>query len=51
MIPVQVNGEAFVVLLQAMAAVEKRLLANPVGSLESLRAALPRAIDYLFLGM
>jgi hypothetical protein len=51
-VPVEVDGQAFVVLFQSLAAISKRLLTKPVANLEDqLLEKLPRAIDYLFLGM
>jgi toxin CcdB len=49
--PVQVDGEAFVVLFQAMAAISRHALGKPVANVAELRERMPRAIDYLFLGL
>jgi hypothetical protein len=46
-----VDGEAFVVLFQAMAAISRHALGKPVAHVAELRERLPRAIDYLFLGL
>lgn len=50
-IPVQFDGEAFVLLLPAMGAISKHLLLKQIGSLRDLIEHMPRAIDHLFLGM
>jgi mRNA-degrading endonuclease toxin of MazEF toxin-antitoxin module len=51
-VAVHVDGQPFVVLFQSMAAISKRLLTKPVTNLEAqLLDKLPRAIDFLFLGM
>lgn len=50
-VPVQIDGEDYVVLFQLMAAIAKSELGKPVAQLSDLSEALPRAIDYLFLGM
>lgn len=51
-VPVEIDGQPFVVLFQSLAAISKRLLTKPVANLDDqLLDKLPRAIDYLFLGM
>jgi hypothetical protein len=46
-VPVLVNGEAFVVLFQALAAISRHALTKPVANAAELRERLPRAIDYV----
>lgn len=50
-VPVDVNGASYVILFQALAAISKTGLREPIASLPHLQSAIPRAIDYLFLGM
>jgi mRNA-degrading endonuclease toxin of MazEF toxin-antitoxin module len=51
-VPVEIDGQRFVILFRPMAAISRRLLTKPIANLEDqLLDKLPRAIDYLFLGM
>jgi toxin CcdB len=48
---VSLENEECVVLLRAMAAVRLRQLRNPIARLPELAQILPRALDFLFLGV
>jgi mRNA-degrading endonuclease toxin of MazEF toxin-antitoxin module len=51
-VPVEIDSQRFVILFRSMAAISRRLLTKPIANLEGqLLDKLPRAIDYLFLGM
>ncbi|MBI1250862.1 MAG: hypothetical protein GC189_05260 [Alphaproteobacteria bacterium] len=47
---VTVDGEPFVILLQAMSAVRTRSLSQPIGRAIDLRDRLMSAVDLIFLG-
>jgi toxin CcdB len=49
--PVEIDGEAYAVLMHGLAALPIPPRTKPVAQLPELREQLPRAIDYLFLGM
>lgn len=48
---VEIDGAPHVVLMQALAAIPQHTLRRAVASLPLLGEQLPRAIDYLFLGL
>lgn len=50
-IPVQFRDEDYIVVISAMVAFPKDSVGRPLGAAPDVRDALPRAIDYLFLGL
>jgi toxin CcdB len=50
-LPVEIDGEPYAVLMYGLAALPIQLRAKPVAQLPDIRDQLPRAIDYVFLGM
>jgi hypothetical protein len=49
--PITLDDKEYVVLFQGLAAFPKSALGKPLAKVEELRDHLPRAIDYLFLGL
>jgi toxin CcdB len=50
-LPVEIKGEPYAVLMHGLAALPIQPRTKPVAQLPEIRDQLPRAIDYLFLGM
>lgn len=50
-IPIDVEGQPHVVMLHGLTAVPRHTLGKPVARAPELAERLPRAIDYLFLGI
>ncbi|MES1201859.1 MAG: CcdB family protein [Pseudomonadota bacterium] len=50
-LPVEIHGAPYAVILHGLAALPLPPRAKPMAALPDIRECLPRAIDYLFLGL